>query len=60
MINQSEVIMASRTSMEIPRERIAEFWMNLQAFYDIEEAQKQYKKEIESIHSFRKLKHAAA
>lgn len=38
----------------------AEFWMNLQALYDIEEAQKQYKKEIESIHSFQELKHAAA
>jgi addiction module HigA family antidote len=38
----------------------AEFWMNLQAFYDIEEAQKRHKKEIESIHSFHELKHAAA
>ena len=38
----------------------AEFWMNLQALYDIEEAQKRYKKEIESIHSFQELKHAAA
>lgn len=37
-----------------------EFWMNLQAFYDIEEAQKLHKKEIESIHSFHELKHAAA
>ena len=30
----------------------AEFWMNLQTLYDIEEAQKRYKKEIESIHIF--------
>ncbi len=29
----------------------AEFWMNLQSFYDIEEAQKKYRKEIASIHS---------
>ncbi|MEK6681316.1 MAG: HigA family addiction module antitoxin, partial [Nitrospirota bacterium] len=29
-----------------------EFWMNLQALYDIEEAQKRYKKDIESIHTF--------
>lgn len=29
----------------------AEFWMNLQALYDIEEAHKKFKKEIESIHS---------
>lgn len=36
----------------------AEFWMNLQALYDIEEARNKYKKEIESIHTadeFRKL-----
>ena len=26
----------------------AEFWMNLQTLYDIEEAQKRYKKDIES------------
>lgn len=38
----------------------AEFWMNLQVLYDIEDAQKQYKKELESIHSFQELKHAAA
>jgi len=31
----------------------AEFWMNLQTHYDIEEAQKRYKKNIESIHTFR-------
>ncbi|MDA8084266.1 MAG: HigA family addiction module antitoxin [Nitrospiraceae bacterium] len=31
----------------------AEFWMNLQTLYDIEEAQKRYKKDIESIHTFR-------
>jgi len=29
----------------------AEFWMNLQSLYDIEEAQKQYRKELKSIHS---------
>jgi antitoxin HigA-1 len=29
----------------------AEFWMNLQTLYDIEEAQKRYKKDIESIHT---------
>jgi len=28
-----------------------EFWMNLQSLYDIEEARKQYKKDIESIRS---------
>ncbi|MBN2653824.1 MAG: HigA family addiction module antidote protein [Nitrospirae bacterium] len=28
----------------------AEFWMNLQALYDIEEAHNKYKKELESIH----------
>ena len=38
----------------------AEFWMNLQAFYDIEEAQKLYRKDIQSIHTFRGLKQAAA
>lgn len=38
----------------------AEFWMNLQALYDIEEAQKLHKKEIESIPSFHELKHARA
>jgi plasmid maintenance system antidote protein VapI len=34
--------------------------MNLQSLYDIEEAQKQYSKEIKSIHSIKELKHAAA
>lgn len=38
----------------------AEFWMNLQALYDIEEAQKRYKKDIESIHTFSNSKRAAA
>lgn len=38
----------------------AEFWMNLQAFYDIEEAQKLYRKDIQSIHTFRGLKQEAA
>ncbi len=36
----------------------AEFWMNLQSLYDIEEAQKQYGKELESIHTVQELKHA--
>ena len=30
-----------------------EFWMNLQSLYDIEEAEKQYKKDLQSIHSIR-------
>lgn len=38
----------------------AEFWMNLQALYDIEEAQKRYKKDIEFIHTFSDSKRAAA
>ena len=38
----------------------AEFWMNLQTLYDIEEAQKRYKKNIESIHTFRDSKYAVA
>jgi addiction module HigA family antidote len=38
----------------------AEFWMNLQTLYDIEEAQKRYKKDIEFIHTVRELKHSAA
>jgi addiction module HigA family antidote len=38
----------------------AEFWMNLQTLFDIEEAHKQYKKEIESIRSINKLKQAVA
>jgi addiction module HigA family antidote len=38
----------------------AEFWMNLQAFYDIEEAQKKYRKEIASIHSIQEQKRAIA
>ncbi|MEW6108761.1 MAG: HigA family addiction module antitoxin [Nitrospirota bacterium] len=38
----------------------AEFWMNLQTLYDIEEAQKRYKKDIESIHTVRELQHSAA
>ena len=33
-----------------------EFWMNLQSMYDIEEARKQYKKDIESIQSIKDLK----
>ena len=38
----------------------AEFWMNLQALYDIEEAQKRYKKDIESIHAVREHQHSTA
>lgn len=38
----------------------AEFWMNLQTLYDIEEAQKRYKKDIESIHSAHELQRSAA
>lgn len=34
----------------------AEFWMNLQTLYYIEEAQKRYKKDIESIHTFHNSK----
>ena len=38
----------------------AEFWMNLQTLYDIEEAQKRYKKDIKSIHTVSELQHSAA
>jgi addiction module HigA family antidote len=38
----------------------AEFWMNLQSLYDIEEAQKQYRKDIDAIHSIKEFKHATA
>lgn len=38
----------------------AEFWMNLQALYDIEEARKRHKKDIAAIHTVSELKHAAA
>ena len=38
----------------------AEFWMNLQALYDIEEAQKLYKKDIESMHTAREFQRSAA
>jgi addiction module HigA family antidote len=37
-----------------------EFWMNLQTLYDIEEAQRRYKKDIESIHTVSELQHSAA
>ncbi|MEC4676881.1 MAG: HigA family addiction module antitoxin, partial [Nitrospirota bacterium] len=37
----------------------AEFWMNLQALYDIEEARKQFKEDLKSIHSIKELEHAA-
>jgi addiction module HigA family antidote len=38
----------------------AEFWMNLQALYDIEEARKRHKKDIAAIHTVSDFKHAAA
>jgi addiction module HigA family antidote len=38
----------------------AEFWMNLQSFYDIEEAQKKYRKELASIHSIQNHSRAIA
>jgi plasmid maintenance system antidote protein VapI len=38
----------------------AEFWMNLQSFYDIEEAQKKYRKELASIHSIQNQNRAIA
>jgi len=37
-----------------------EFWMNLQSMYDIEEARKKYKKDIESIQSVKELKKEVA
>jgi addiction module HigA family antidote len=37
-----------------------EFWMNLQALYDIEEAQKQYKKDLNSIQSIQTQKKSVA
>ena len=37
-----------------------EFWMNLQSMYDIEDARKQYKKDIESIQSIKELKKEVA
>lgn len=38
----------------------AEFWMNLQSLYDIEEAEKRYRKDIESIHPFQEVKQRVA
>jgi antitoxin HigA-1 len=38
----------------------AEFWMNLQTLYDIEGAQKRYKKDIKYIHTTQELQHSAA
>jgi len=37
-----------------------EFWMNLQSLYDIEEAQKQYRKDLKSINSIQDQKMAVA
>lgn len=36
----------------------AEFWMNQQALYDIEEAQVRYGKELKAIHPYEGLKQA--
>jgi addiction module HigA family antidote len=33
----------------------AEFWMNLQALYDIEEAERRLNKEIKSIHPYQEV-----
>src|SRR5271169_3762046 len=33
----------------------AEFWMNLQALYDIEEAQRRLNKEIKAIHPYQEV-----
>lgn len=38
----------------------AEFWMNLQSLYDLEEVKKHHRKEIESIHPLKELKRAIA
>ena len=38
----------------------AEFWMNLQSLYDIEEAREKHRKEIESIHSIQEQSKAIA
>lgn len=32
-----------------------EFWLNLQNYYDLEEANKQYKKDLDKIHDVRDL-----
>ena len=37
-----------------------EFWMNLQSLYDIEEAQKQYRKDLKSTHSIQEQNKAVA
>ncbi len=37
-----------------------EFWMNLQSLYDIEDARKQYNKDIAAIQSIKELKKAVA
>ncbi len=37
-----------------------EFWMNLQSLFDIEDARKRYKKDIESIQSINGLKEEVA
>ncbi len=54
--------MTAETAVKLARffEVPPEFWMNLQSFYDIEEAQKRYKKDLKSIHSIQELKTAAA
>lgn len=54
--------MTAETAVKLARffEVPPEFWMNLQSFYDIEEAQKRYKKDLKSIHSIQELKNAVA
>ncbi len=54
--------MTAETAVKLARffEVPPEFWMNLQSFYDIEEAQKRYKKDLKSIHSIKELKNAVA
>ena len=37
-----------------------EFWMNLQSLYDIEDARKRFKKDIESIQSIKELNEEVA
>ena len=54
--------MTAETAVKLARffEIPPEFWMNLQSFYDIEEAQKRYKKDLKSIHPIQELKNAVA
>lgn len=54
--------LTAETAVKLARffDVLPEFWMNLQSFYDIEEAQKRYKKDLKSIHSIQELKNAVA